>query len=73
MSDVPGNSGARAVLASAPVLATREAEMPQDRMFDAITLSTEGMPADVALRLIVTTTTTTTTTTTMEWMPLRGG
>ena len=47
-----GNSGVRAVLASAlPVLATREAEMPQDRMFDAITLSTEGMPADVALAL----------------------
>ena len=52
-SDVPG------VAVTAPasstqvhaVLATRETEMPQDRMFEAITLTTDEMPDDVALAL----------------------
>ena len=33
------------------VLATREEDMPKDRMFEAITLTTDDMPEDVALAL----------------------
>ena len=49
-SSVPGVSGATSSKVHA-VLATRETEMPQDRMFEAITLTTDDMPDDVALAL----------------------